>query len=451
MSSQSFHKSDNVPILVKTLDSYGINIISSYTDFDLIGKRLNSSPLVYYYNSNTKAIIDYSQTESQDDLDYLSIFLQGITTGNTFSVTQGYYVKEQDGITSNVNGVYTFQSSVNDNLILADVVSLSAFNSGEYRYERDYFVDPPQLDLNAGFTGDTAYVIKSVTNQGDIEGLGLYEDDLVEISYTGNTANTIRYYVERVETSSEGEELIFVKNPLVSDNRIGQLTTLKVYVRGNPPIDLLSADKTKNGAAKTYTNDGVYLDCFENQNELQGYLRRYGYNQTNVLSTWEYGSNCDNFVSGSGNSLVTVGGSLIFNDILVVKTTTSNSTTVFSVNGELQPTIYLTTGRTYKFDQSHSTNLNSANPYQIVFTRVRGSTAAANLLTSAYSTNSLPGYQDSYTMLQVNSTLPAVFYYECLNAPNMGGSVVVTSNSTSRLVGSGTAVQANILGLPVSF
>jgi hypothetical protein len=79
MSSQSFHKSDNVPILVKTLDSYGISIISSYTDFDLIGKRLNSSPLVYYYNSNTKAIIDYSQTESQDDLDYLSIFLQGTT------------------------------------------------------------------------------------------------------------------------------------------------------------------------------------------------------------------------------------------------------------------------------------------------------------------------------------------------------------------------------------
>ena len=36
---------------VKSIGSYGIKIVNSYSDFDLMGKRFNSSPLVYYYNT----------------------------------------------------------------------------------------------------------------------------------------------------------------------------------------------------------------------------------------------------------------------------------------------------------------------------------------------------------------------------------------------------------------
>ena len=203
-------KNSNI-VLTKTYGSYGINITNSYTDFDLIGKELKSNPLVYFYNSFGKAIFDYSETVDLDDIELLNLFLQGITNGNTFTVSNGYYIKEQDGITSSINGVYQFDGSTGDNIFLTTVVSLTGINNAEYRYENDYFVNPPKLDLNTGFTGDTAYIIKSVTNSGEITKLGLYENDLVEISYAGNTANIDRLNVEKVEVSSDGEEFIFVK------------------------------------------------------------------------------------------------------------------------------------------------------------------------------------------------------------------------------------------------
>jgi hypothetical protein len=227
-NNQEFYKNDDIPILVKSFESYGINIINSYTDINLIGRKINSSPLVQYYNSFTKAIIDYSNTISENDLDYISILLQGITNGNTFTITNGYYIKEQDGITSNINGVYQFDGVQNNNLILTTVISSSSLNTAENRYERDYFVDPPQFTLNSGFTGDPYYVIKSATNFGKIEELGAIENDLIEISYGGNTANIDKFRIEKIETSSENEEIIFLKDFVYNDNRLGQLTTLNL-------------------------------------------------------------------------------------------------------------------------------------------------------------------------------------------------------------------------------
>lgn len=423
MADKIYHVNDDAPVLVKTLDSYGINMVSSYGDYDLIGKKINSSPLVQYYNAFGKAIFDYSNTESTDDLDYIEILLQGITNGNTFTVTNGYYVKDQDGITSNINGVYQFDGAQNDNLLLTTKISASALNTAETRYERDYFVDPPQITLNSGFTGDSAYIIKSVTNNGAISNLGLYEDDLIEISYTGNTANIDRCRVQRVETTSQGEELIFLKDSIVNDNRIGQLTTLNVYVRGTPSIDLLGIDKTLNGSAKTYRNDGYYLDCFENQNELQGYLRRFKYGAPNVLSTWVEDTDCSTFNSGYETN------GLSFDEIITVKVT-QLGTLLYEIHRkdstiEFSPNLSLSAG-VYKFDQSHFSNYDSENKYQIVFTRTEGNVASA-LMTEYYTTNSVAGRENSYTILTITSNTPSVFYYEALGVTGIGGTIEVSS------------------------
>lgn len=418
-------KNSNI-VFTKSIDSYGIKITNSYSDFDLIGKRFNSSPLVYFYNTNTKAIFDYSNTIDQDDLDLLEIFLQGITNGNTFTVSSAYYVKDQDGITSNINGVYQFDGSTGNNLILTTVVSATALNAAEYRYERDYFVDVPQLDLNTGFTGDIAYVIRSVTNSGIIETLGLYENDLVEISYTGNTANLGRYEVEKVETSTDGEELIFVKQPLVADSRIGQQTTINVYNRGNASAEYLNKDKTLNGSARTYSQNGEYLDCFENQNELQAFLRRYGYSQTEVTSVWGYGSDC----SGASITEATNGSGILYDKLVSVTVSASNINRKFIINDIVAPTLYVSIGTNYCFFQSHISNYSLSNPHQIVFTRVKNNVSSSNLLSNFYTTFGTPGTNGSYTILNVGASLPTTFYYECLNHPGMGGVVRIMGNTS---------------------
>lgn len=420
-NNQEFYKNDDIPILVKSFESYGINIINSYTDINLIGRKINSSPLVQYYNSFTKAIIDYSNTISENDLDYISILLQGITNGNTFTITNGYYIKEQDGITSNINGVYQFDGVQNNNLILTTVISSSSLNTAENRYERDYFVDPPQFTLNSGFTGDPYHVIKSATNFGKIQELGALENDLIEISYSGNTANIDKYQIEKIETSSENEEIIFLKDFVYNDNRLGQLTTLNLYVRGTPSLTLVEKDTKINGCSKTYTTDGYYLDCYDNQNEYQSHLRRFKYDNKSVLSTWTEDCNCTGFTAGQ----ITDG--LIFNNQITVKILNSAyliyPTTVFSEIGEYNPTITLQLG-VYKIDQSHISNYSIENKYQIVFAETFTDFLEGRYLDIS-TTNSIAGKKDSYTLITLTDKTPKQFYYGAMGEKTIFGLIYV--------------------------
>lgn len=416
-------KNSNI-VFTKTFSSYGINIVNTYSDFDLIGKELTSSPLVYYYNSFGKAIFDYSQTVSTDDLDLLEIFLQGITNGNTFSVSSGYYVKEQDGITSTINGVYQFDGATGNNIILTTVVSATGINNAEYRYESEYFVNPPKLDLNTGFTGDTAYIIKSVTNEGEITKLGLYEDDLVEISYAGNTANLDRLNVEKVEVSTDGEEFIFVKEPVFNDNRIGLWTTINVYTRGNATSELLTSDLTLNGVANTYSKNGVILDCFENQNELQAYLRRYGYSDTEVTSIWGYSGICPETSTSSSTA-----GSITYNRLISVKYSKNGFVLDNVPNAELAVQV----GQKYLFYQGDVSN-SLLTPPQLVFSKVRNTTSEKYLLRDAFQVSGIPGRSDSYTLLTVTSDLPEVFYYENLNTPGKGGTIRISARTLTTFI-----------------
>jgi hypothetical protein len=412
-------KNSNI-VLTKTFSSYGINIVNTYSDFDLIGKELISSPLVYFYNSFGKAIFDYSGTVNTDDLDLLELFLQGITNGNTFSVSNGYYVKEQDGITSNINGIYQFDGATGNNIILTTVISATGINNAEYRYENEYFTNPPKLDLNTGFTGDIAYIIKSVTNKGEIVKLGLYEDDLIEISYAGNTANIDRLNVEKVENSTDGEEFIFVKEPLINDNRIGTWTTINVYTRGDATTELLSSDKSLLGSSNVFDKNGNFLACYNNQNELQSYLRKFAYADKESYSIWGYGGSCRTVAVESNG----IGSNLAYDKIYSVKYNTNG----FIINDIVRGTIDVEIGKKILLYQGHFSNF-SLTPAQIVFTRVKGSVSSKNLMSEYYFSNGIPGKDNSYTILTVDSKTPSIFYYENLNSPDKGGMIRVLRNS----------------------
>ncbi len=421
MSEQEFFKNDDPPYLVKTFDSYGINIVNSYTDVDLLGKKINSSPLVQFYNSFTKAIFDYSNTESENDLEYISILLQGLTNGNTFTISDGYYVKDQDGITSNINGIYQFDGSQNDNLILTTVISASSVNNTETRYERDYFVNSPQFTLNSGFTGDPYHVIKSMTNIGLVERLGALENDLIEVSYAGNTANIDRYRIEKIETSIENEELIFLKDSVNNDNRLGQLSTINLYVRGIPPLSLTEIDKDLNGCAKTYTVDGNYLECFENQNELQAYLRRFKYEEKNVLNTWTEGCNCVGFTAGYQTD------GLNFNAEFFVKILNNNyviAGVYTEVVNSTNPILNISEG-IFKFDQSHFSNYSDTSKYELVFAETVNELLNEDYL-NIFKNNYIAGTERAYTLLTVSSSTPRTFYYGARGKPSLYGIVNIT-------------------------
>jgi len=99
----------------------------------------------------------------------------------------------------------------------------------------------------------------------------------------------------------------------------------------------------------------------------------------------------------------------------------SGSSLGYLIDGEASPFIVLTPGRTYKFDQSHSSNSNHAINFYLEADK-----------TTTYSTgvtvNGTAGNSGAYTQIVVGDQTPTVLHYQCVNHGYMGNAVQVNSN-----------------------
>jgi hypothetical protein len=120
----------------------------------------------------------------------------------------------------------------------------------------------------------------------------------------------------------------------------------------------------------------------------------------------------------SGNFIGNVEGDLITDVTVTVASGTNEYGTgnKYFFDGAVSPVLHLQPGRTYKFDQSDSSN--SGHP-------LRFSTNANNSPSATYSTgvtvNGTPGSSGAYTQIVVSFATPRLHYY-CTNHSGMGGS-----------------------------
>jgi hypothetical protein len=89
----------------------------------------------------------------------------------------------------------------------------------------------------------------------------------------------------------------------------------------------------------------------------------------------------------------------------------------FYIDGSVSPTLTLTEGQTYKFDQSDSSN--STHPLRFS-TTANGTHAGGSEYTTGVTTNGTPGSSGAYTQITVASGAPTLYYY-CTNHSGMGG------------------------------
>lgn len=89
----------------------------------------------------------------------------------------------------------------------------------------------------------------------------------------------------------------------------------------------------------------------------------------------------------------------------------------FYIDGSRAPTLSLTEGQTYKFDQSDSTNSN--HPLRIS-TTANGTHGGGTEYTTGVTTSGTPGSSGAYTQIEVASGAPTLYYY-CSNHSGMGG------------------------------
>jgi hypothetical protein len=89
----------------------------------------------------------------------------------------------------------------------------------------------------------------------------------------------------------------------------------------------------------------------------------------------------------------------------------------FYLDGSVSPTINLSEGSTYKFDQSDSSN--STHPLRFS-TTANGTHGGGSEYTTGVTTNGTPGSSGAYTQITVASGAPTLYYY-CTNHSGMGG------------------------------
>ena len=119
---------------------------------------------------------------------------------------------------------------------------------------------------------------------------------------------------------------------------------------------------------------------------------------------------------------ITVTGASSFTSYTVTVASGTNSYGTgnkFYIDGSVSPTLSLTEGQIYRFDQSDGTN--GTHPLRFS-TTANGTHAGGSEYTTGVTTSGTPGSSGAYTQIEIASGAPTLYYY-CTNHSGMGGQI----------------------------
>jgi len=262
---------------VKSFTNYGIVLSGTTTDPALTKGFFLSSPNISIIGNS--CYIDYSNTSNISDLTYLNKLFFTAPVGTTYSISSGDYYDEFKNVRTDISGVFSKSSFTNNGkLLIGSIVSGLTYTSNYSYYDKSYFINPPQY--TTGYTGAatlnfitnniTSNPAKSFINSGPI-GSCFSQEEYVELS--GTTLNAGKLKINSVIKLKDNKELLYVDNTLVSENLGATATSSTFYIRGNANPDILNKSRKLLGCYIIYDSNGNQTSCFENQNQLQGFLR----------------------------------------------------------------------------------------------------------------------------------------------------------------------------------
>ena len=121
--------------------------------------------------------------------------------------------------------------------------------------------------------------------------------------------------------------------------------------------------------------------------------------------------------TGSVGSVTTVQNTTIYTVTVASGTNSYGSGNKYYIDGSVSPTLSLTEGSVFRFDQSDSSN--SGHPLRFS-TTADGTHNSGSAYTTGVVTAGTPGSSGAYTQITVASGAPTLYYY-CTNHSGMGG------------------------------
>jgi hypothetical protein len=139
---------------------------------------------------------------------------------------------------------------------------------------------------------------------------------------------------------------------------------------------------------------------------------------------------------------------LVLMDV-IVGTKTSNafnssgSSSGYFINNIETPYIHFTSGKTYRFNQSDSTN--SSHPILFYLDEAKTSQYSTSVTTSGSA-----GNNGAYVEITVTSNTPNILYYQCQNHGYMGGKIYVKGSNVTSITSVGTLTAGTWNAVPIN-
>ena len=235
-------------------------------------RNITVVPNITFYDSYTKAIIDFSDYKNNPEKSNVKDFFDLITPGFNFTITNATWKNASvDKLTFNLNGTYKFTKIV-DSIVFVEVVSVTKITEKITRYDKESFLELPIFELPTVISKIKkqvkTYLINSLgkNTKNSFSYIGVYNGDYIQIQN-----NKQKYKISSIEQDIEGKEILTVEGEILNSSTIGTPFLLTLFQENNNKIDINKFNNDILGNTLLKIDNNSF--CIDSTTELQAKLR----------------------------------------------------------------------------------------------------------------------------------------------------------------------------------
>jgi hypothetical protein len=285
---------DNELVPVRSNVLYGIETKKINEQKSTVKREIFVVPNITFYSNFTKVLIDFSDYKNNQEKADIKQFFDVIASGYSFTLANAKWNNRSiDEITYNLSGTFTF-TKIADNIIFADVVSISTYNTNITRYDKEYFTELPLVEFSSTINKQKVEVKSYIFNhlgqnsKNSFSYLGARSGDYIELQIKKE-----KYKIDSISLDNEGKETVVVFGDMGNSSNIGSPVLVTLHQHNINKIQL-TYDNEKTGKCELY-NDGVLVGCLDSHTLLQSKLREDTLNK--ITTTFNEGAFCSSVVS----------------------------------------------------------------------------------------------------------------------------------------------------------